>query len=115
MQPLQAIELLNHTEAARSLQRTDDAMPAALVVRRGTEPPGDTRLGIHAFEKSIERQVEVQTRLFPIGHDVQTRRPLIVQRTHHRIVLRFGKVGGSESIEVLGGELQPTRERDSCR
>ena len=111
VQPLQAIELLNHTEAARSLQRADDAMPAALVVRRGTEPPGDDRLGIHAVQESIERQVEVQARLFPIGHDIQTSRPLIVQRTHHRIVLRLGKVGGSESIEVLGGELQPTGKR----
>ena len=60
VQPLEAIELLNDTEAAGSLQRADDAMPAALVVRRGTEPPGDNGLGIHAVQKSIERQVEVQ-------------------------------------------------------
>ena len=106
---------MDHTEAAGRLQRADDPMPAALVVRGGTEPPGDNRLGIHAVQKPVERQVEIQARLFPIGHDIQTRRPLIVQRTHHRIVLCFGKVGGAESVEMLGGEFQPTGKRITYR
>jgi hypothetical protein len=111
VQPLQSIEFLHYTEPARSLQFAHHTMPSALVVGRRTEASRDDCLGIDPFEKSIERQIEVQPGLFSVCDDVQAGRFLIVQRTHHRIVLCFGQIGRAETIEVPGRELEPARKR----
>ena len=80
-------------------------------MRGGTKAPDDNGLRIDAFQESIERQVEIEPRLFSVRHDIQARGLLIMQRTHHRIVLRLCEVGGTKTIEVFSSELQPAGER----
>ena len=83
----------------------------ALIVGGRPETARRRALQLDALEESVERQVEIEPRLLAVGDDVEPGGELIVERAHHRVVLRFGDVGGAEAVEVRGRELQPAGKR----
>src|SRR5690606_18852354 len=57
---------------------------------------------------SIERQVEVEPRLFPIRNHVQACADLVVYGRCHGILDHFFDVGAAKAVEVLASELEPS-------
>src|SRR5438445_6363227 len=58
----------------------------------------------------VEREVEVETRLFSVGDDVQTRGSLVVDGGQDSVVLQFSAVSLAELLQMRTGQLQPARK-----
>ena len=91
---------------------------AALIVGRRAEAARQGLLQFYAFQKAVERQVEIEPRLFAVRDHIQSGGDLIVNRRDHGVFLQFGAIGFAELVEVLAGEFQPAGEGiaadDSC-
>ena len=86
-------------------------MPSPLIVRRRPKPAPRLRAALDAFQKSVERQIEIQSRLLAIGDHIQTGIDLIVNCRRDCIVLCLRDIVWTQFIQVLGRELKPARER----
>ena len=85
-------------------------MPSPLVMRRRTEATWTIALKFNARQKAIEAKIEVQSGLFAIRNDIQSRSDLISNGNANGIVLDFRDVICAELVQVLGCKLKPAWE-----
>ena len=93
-------------------------MPAALVVRWRTEAAQRRGFQFDPFEKAVERQIEIEPRLFAVGNDVKPCFELVVNCDQDGVFDQFLAVGFAELVQVPAGEFEPTGKRvaaDHCR
>lgn len=107
----QTFKFLNSPQSSRSPQRTGDRVLAPLVVCWRSPPAGRRVFQGQALEVAIERQVEIQPRLFAVGDDIQAGSQLILDSGGNRIILQFPQVVRAELVEMLTGKFQPAGER----
>src|SRR5436190_239766 len=60
---------------------------------------------------SVEREVEIEPRLLPVGDDVQSRGSLVMNGGQDGVVLQFSAVGLAELLQMRTGQFQPARKR----
>ena len=89
----------------------DDLVFSALVVGGRAEAPRRGGFEFDALDVAIEREVEIEAGLFAIGDDIEAGGELVVERGDDGIVLDLGAVGGTEAVEVGGGEFEPRGKR----
>src|SRR5437899_6595910 len=58
----------------------------------------------------VEREVEVETRLLPVGDHVQARGSLVMNGGQDSVVLQFSAVSLAELLQMRTGQLQPARK-----
>jgi hypothetical protein len=85
-------------------------MPSPLVVRWWTEATWTVALKLNTRQKAIEAKIEVQSGLFAIRNDIQSRSDLIGNGDANGIVLDFHDVICAELVQVLGCKLKPAWE-----
>src|SRR5687768_18526161 len=86
-------------------------MAPALVVRRGAEVATRLTLEFEAVQERVEREIEVEARLFPIGDHVEPGAELIPDRRPDRVASRLLAVIRAELVEVRSRQLQPAGKR----
>src|SRR6266566_3117224 len=86
-------------------------MPAALIVSGGTRSALRLRFDCNPRQEAVERQIEIQARLFAIADDVEAGRDLVVYCGRDGVVQELGYVVRAKFVEVGGDKLQPTWER----
>jgi len=105
---LEAFEFLDDTQAARRGDGTGDLMFSTLIVSGRSEAPQGGAFEFDALEISVEGKVEIETRLFAVRDDIETRGHLVMDGGDDRIFLKFSAIGLAELIEVTASEFEPT-------
>src|SRR5262249_7350403 len=98
----------NNSQAARRAQFAGDSVFTALIVRGRPETARQSLFQFDAFQKAVERQVEIEPRLLAISDHVQTGGDLIVNRRDHGVFLKLSAIRFPELIQMLAGEFEPT-------
>jgi hypothetical protein len=110
-EPLEPFEFFNYAETTRRAQFAAHHVFAPLVVGRRAKAPGRRAFQFETFEVTVEGKVEIQAGLLSVSDNVESGGDLVVNGRDDGIVFQFGAVGLTESVEVLAGELEPSRER----
>jgi len=108
---LEAFEILDGAEAAGSAQFANDFVFAALIVGGRTEATRRRGFEFDAFDETIERQIEIEPRLFAVGDHVKAGVELVAHGDGDGVVDQFRAVCAAEAVEVLAGKFQPRRKR----
>src|SRR5215510_6977570 len=106
-EPSQSLPLINHAQAAWRAQFAGDPVFPALVVPGRAEATRQGLLQLYAFQKPIERQVEIEPRLLAVCDYVQPGGDLVVNRRDHGVFLQLGAIDFAELVEMLAGEFKP--------
>ena len=106
-EPLEPLELLDHTQTARCAQFASDWMLSALIVRRRAKAPRRRGLELDTLDVAVKRKIKIQPRLLAIRDDIEPRSELIIYRADHRIILNLRDVILPKLTKILAGKFKP--------
>jgi hypothetical protein len=107
---LEASKFLDHAEAARCGERSDDFVFSTLIVSGRSEASQRRTLEFDALKITVKGEIEVESSLLAVGDDIKTGRHLVVNGSDDCVFLKFRAVGFAELIEVVAGEFEPAGE-----
>jgi hypothetical protein len=108
---VQPLEFFHRTQTTGRPKLTHNLVFATLIMSWRPKPTRGRLLQFDSFKETVERKIEIQTSLFPVGHNVEAGGQLIVQRCDYGVVLKFGAISRPKLVEVAAGQFQPSRER----
>lgn len=108
---LQSPKIIDRSQPARRSNRLPHRMLAPLIMSWRTETPRRRRFQFNPLQKTVKRQIKIQPRLFSVGHHIQPRRELIMQRHNHRILHQLLPIRRPKLIQIPNRILQPSRKR----
>src|SRR5262245_28597694 len=94
--PFQSLPLTDNAQTARRAQFACDPVFPTLIMPGRAEASRRGLLQFYAFQKAVERQVEIEPRLLAVRDHVQSGGNLIVDRRDHGVLLQLGSIGLAE-------------------